>query len=72
MDTKIQSVKFQDSNHRYGDREVIATLTGGHEVFVFAWFSDELSFQESDFVGKTVEQARDVKTVRDIAYLRSP
>ena len=40
--TRIKSVIFQDSDHRYGDREAIATMEDGSEKFVFPWFSDEL------------------------------
>lgn len=68
---KIVKVKFQDSNHRYGDKEAIATLEDGSKTSVFPWFSDELSFTETELVGKTVEEARDLKQARDIAYLRS-
>lgn len=69
---KISSVKFQDSENRYGDKEAVATMENGSEEFVFAWFSDELSFREEELLGLTIEQARDLKTTRDIAYLRSP
>jgi len=72
MTMKIVSVRFQDSDHRYGDKEAVATLEDGREEFVFPWFSDELSFREEELLGLTVEEARDVKTARDIAYLRAP
>lgn len=68
----IKEVKFQDSDHRYGDKEAIATLENGQEVFVFPWFSDELKFWEGELIGLTVEQARDLKQARDVAYLQSP
>jgi hypothetical protein len=47
------------------------TEPGGAEQEVFAYYSDELSFSASEFVGKTFEQARQLFTQRDIAYLRS-
>lgn len=68
---RIKSVRFQDSDSRYGDKEVVATMEDGTEEFVFAWFSDELNFNTREFVGMFVDQARDVKQARDIAYLQS-
>jgi hypothetical protein len=68
---RIYSVIFQDSDHRYGDKEVIATMEDGSKEFVFPWFSDELSFTKTELLGLTIEQARDLKQTRDVAYLRS-
>jgi|1186.fasta_scaffold232514_3 hypothetical protein len=70
-DKKIKSVVFQRSNHRYGNMAAIATMEDGEEKFVFAWFDDELCFTASEFVGLTIEEARDLKQAKDIAYLRS-
>jgi len=68
---RIKSVKFQDSNHRYGDKEALATMEDGTEEIVFHWFSDELTFREEELIAMTIEQARDLKQERDIAYLQS-
>jgi hypothetical protein len=68
---RIKSVKFQDSDHRYGDKEAVATMDDESEELVFHWFSDELSFREEELVAMTIEQARDLRQERDIAYLRS-
>lgn len=68
---RIKSVKFQDSTHRYGDKEAVAIMDDGSEEIVFHWFSDELSFREEELVAMTLEQARDLKQERDIAYLQS-
>ena len=68
---RIKSVTFQDSDYRYGDRKAVAVMDDGSEEIVVHWFSDELSFAPSDFVGLTVDEARDLKQERDIAYLRS-
>lgn len=68
---RIKSVKFQDSNHRYGDKEAVATMEDGSEEVVIHWFSDELQFIPNELVSLTIEQARDLKQARDIAYLRS-
>lgn len=69
--SRIKSVTFQDSKNRYGDKEAIAIMDDGSEQSVCHWFSDELHFSPSDFVGMTIEQARDFKQARDIAYLQS-
>lgn len=69
---KIQDATAWCSSHRYGDLEFLATMEDGTEgVFVFAWFSDELSFTAEEIVGLTIEEARDLKQARDIAYLQS-
>ena len=68
---RIKSVIFQDSDHRYGDKEAVAIMEDGSEQFVFPWFSDELKFWEDELIGLTIEQARDLKQARDIAYLQS-
>lgn len=68
---RITSVKFQDSDHRYGDREAVALMDDGSEEIVIHWFSDELQFNTTEFIGLTVEEARDLKQARDVAYLRS-
>lgn len=69
--TRIKTVTFQDSNHRYGDKEAVAIMEDGSEQFVFPWFSDELSFTTRELIGLTIEQARDLKQARDVAYLQS-
>ena len=74
----IKSVKFQSNDHRppskrrYGDREAVATMSDGNkDVYVMCWFSDELRFWEEELIGLTIEEARNLKQARDIAYLRS-
>lgn len=69
---KIVDATISTSNHRYGDLEFRATMEDGtKDVFVFPWFSDELTFSPQEIVGLTVEEACDLKEKRDIAYLRS-
>jgi len=71
MISRIKSVKFQDSQHRYGDREAIAYMDNDSGAFVFAWFSDELHFTTDELIGLTIEEARDLKQARDVEYLQS-
>ena len=54
-----------------GRLAIYAYMLTGHEVRLFAFSSDELSFSSSDFVGRTVREARDLFMRRDGAYLRS-
>ena len=68
---QIESVIFQNSYRREGNKEAIAVVEGGQRIFVFAWFDDELTFKEEELVNLTVEEARDLKQNRDIAYLQS-
>lgn len=43
----------------------------GSEEKAFDYYSDELSFYENEFVGKTVSEAISIKVQKDVAYLRS-
>jgi len=68
---RIKSVIFEDSDDRYGNRKAMAVMEDGSEELVFHWFDDELHFREEELIAMTIEQARDFKQERDIAYLRS-
>jgi hypothetical protein len=69
---KIKAAKITSSRNRYGNVEFRAVMEDGTEdVLVFAWFNDELSFAPQEIVGLTIEEARDLKQSRDIAYLQS-
>ena len=51
--------------------EVFATLEDGSEVRVFDFYPDEISFRPEEFVGLTVQEAYNLKSKKDRAYLRS-
>jgi len=68
---RIKSVTFQDSDNRYGNKQAVAVMDDGTEKIVFHWFDDELHFREEELIAMTIEQARDFKQERDIAYLQS-
>lgn len=70
--SRIAEVQFQDSDSRYGNKEAVAVMEYGGKEFVFAWFDDELTFTTRELIGLNIEEARDLKQTRDIAYLRSP
>ena len=51
--------------------EVIATFEDGSIKTLFAFYPDEVSFRESEFVGLTEEEAHSLFQKKDTAYLRS-
>lgn len=51
--------------------DVVATLTDGNTVTLFRYFPDELSFTASDFVGRSIDEARALRHRRDVDWLQS-
>jgi hypothetical protein len=51
--------------------EVHVTLEDGSEQMLFSYYPDEISFHANEFVGLTVDQAKQLKVKKDVAYLRS-
>ena len=51
--------------------EVSVLLEDGSKTVLFTYYPDELTFLPEEFVGLTVEQGKDLKRTKDIAYLRS-
>ena len=43
----------------------------GEEKSLFEFYPDELSFQETEFIGLTEEAARRIKVEKDIHFLQS-
>lgn len=73
---KIKSARIEPGSRditdfHYGRDKVIATLEDGSEELAFSYFADELSFTPEQFVGKTLEEARQIHHRADVAYLRS-
>lgn len=50
--------------------EVWVTLSDGTQKVLFAYYPDEITLTESDFVGLTEDEARLLKFGRDRAYLQ--
>ncbi len=50
---------------------VIATFDDGSSKTLFAFYPDEVSFQASEFIGLTEEEAHSLFQQKDHAYLRS-
>jgi len=51
--------------------EVTVSLEDGSRTVLFEYYPDELTFLPEEFIGLTVEQGKDLKRTKDIAYLRS-
>lgn len=51
--------------------QVTAELEDGSRTELFAFYSDELRFDEEELIGLTVEEARDLHHRRDVGYLQS-
>lgn len=52
--------------------EIWVTLEGEEtEQFMFRYYPDEVSFRESEIVGKTISECRALFTQKDKAYLQS-
>jgi len=51
--------------------EVIATFQDGSKKTLFSFYPDEMSFQESEFIGLTKEEAHSLFQQKDRSYLSS-
>jgi hypothetical protein len=49
---------------------VYVTLEDCEERFLFEYYPDEISFSPSEFVGLTMEEAKNLKFEKDVAFLR--
>ena len=47
-------------------------VKGGDEwIYLFSYYSDELTFRKEEFIGLTIDEGRALFTKKDIAYLQS-
>ena len=70
--TVIDTVRFVPAAWDVpGPVDVVATLTDGSTVTLFRYFTDEMAFSSSDFVGQSVEEARALHHRRDVRWLQS-
>lgn len=76
---KIQAARIEQGSSdfrnalddAFGKNAVHVTLEDGSEHFAFRYYFDELTFTESEFVGLTLREARELFTQKDVAYLQS-
>ena len=50
---------------------VTATFEDGSTKVLFSYYPDEISFNTSEFTGLTEQEAHQLKTKKDVAYLQS-
>jgi hypothetical protein len=55
----------------YGSCSLFAAFDDGFERLMFSFYTDELSFEDSELIGLTEDAAHKLRQERDIAYLRS-
>lgn len=48
---------------------IVARLSDESAVKLFSFYPDEIQFSEAEFLGKTVEEAMEIKRAKDVAYL---
>lgn len=53
-----------------GSAQATLIMSNG-AVEVFQWYYDEIVYTEDDFVGKTMDEIRQMHYERDVGYLRS-
>ena len=51
--------------------EVFVTVESGKEIRLFSYYPDEISFTPSEFIGLTVDAARELRPTKDRVYLSS-
>ena len=50
---------------------VTVTFDDGEVKKLFEFYPDEISFTESEFIGLSEDEARELRHTKDLAYLRS-
>lgn len=60
-----------DRTTKYGSCTLVGFFSDNAERKLFSYYIDELSFADSELIGLTEEQAHQLRTQRDVAYLRS-
>jgi hypothetical protein len=50
---------------------VSVTLSNGESLSLFDYYPDEISFDESEFIGLTIAEAKSLKTQKDLIFIRS-
>jgi hypothetical protein len=70
---KITAARITPMPKKFSDPmpQVFVTTEDGHEQLLFEFYPDEISFRAQEFVGLTMNEARDLKRQKDVEYLRS-
>ncbi len=70
-DGKITEARIGDKKGHNGNASVHVKIDGGEEQILFHFYDDEIRFDASEFIGKTKEEAKDLKYEKDAKWLRS-
>jgi hypothetical protein len=49
--------------------EVVVILEDGTEQNLFSFYPDEITFTPQEFIGKTVQEAKQMRHQKDVSYL---
>jgi hypothetical protein len=55
----------------FGPMPEVFVTVGGVEQKLFSFYPDEITFVASEFVGLTIDEVRELRHKKDVAYLRS-
>lgn len=66
-----KKIKAVTQRIMHGDCSVNATFEDGETVYLFSYYIDELSFDDSEFIGLTQKEAMALRHKKDVAYLQS-
>jgi hypothetical protein len=66
-----KKIKAVTQRIMHGDCSVNATFEDGKTVYLFSYYIDELSFEDSEFIGLTQKEAMALRHKKDVAYLQS-
>lgn len=70
---KITAATISEMPKKFGDPMPFVTVTYEDTTteILFEYYPDEISFTPQEFIGKTKEQALQLRHDKDVAYLRS-
>ena len=71
MDNKIVAARIGPMPTSMNDPMpvVMVTFDDGEVEELFSFYPDEITFQESEFIGLTANEARELRHKKDVAYL---
>lgn len=70
MNKKIKKARVVPSKG-FGTQAKVMVVLDEEEELLFRFFDDELSFSPEEFIGLSVEDAKDLLHKKDVAYLQS-
>lgn len=62
-------IKYVKCTSFYGEYQLTAMLEDGTEEFLFGYLPSEYSISTNSLIGLTVEQAHELKRIKDQQYL---